>query len=56
MTDSKQDTYTPPKQLWLSPWCRNCKGASDWCRHQKFDACKECGREAVRYVLAEPPP
>jgi hypothetical protein len=56
MSDSKQDPYKPPKQLWLAPWCRECKGAHDWCQHQVFDPCSVCGREAVRYVIAEPQP
>lgn len=55
------DDWKDPLEIWLSPWCDGCdrdRGRlSDegrlWCEDKSmFDACDECGRKPVRYVLA----
>ena len=54
MTDSKSD-YTEPKTIWLEPSCPDCKTAEGrlWCEENVWDACAECGREAVQYLRAK---
>ena len=55
---------TDHKEIWLQPWCERCdKDASmswgdgrQWCEDDVWDACEDCERKSVRYVLAEAKP
>ena len=44
------------KIIWLQPWCdeceENCDPGREWCQ-DKQDPCDVCGREWVKYDLAE---
>jgi len=45
--------------IWLQPWCDDCEKSHYrgegrmWCEDSVFETCEECGREPVKYVLAE---
>jgi hypothetical protein len=46
--------------IWLQPWCDDCAknsygpdGGRTWCQDNVYGTCEECGREPVKYVLAE---
>lgn len=44
----------PPREIWLSPHCEKCSFLVDevtWCRHNIYDACPDCGKKSIRYVI-----
>ena len=46
--------WEDPKVIWLQPWCEGCQRHSgyegrNWCDHDVWGKCDECGRKAVRY-------
>lgn len=47
-----------PGEIWLQPWCDGCERhchdeyGRTWCQDNVYDDCEECGRKAVRYVVA----
>lgn len=46
-------------EIWLEPRCTKsgawCQRAEDrlWCEHDTLDACEDCGRAPVKYILAD---
>lgn len=48
------------KVIWLQPWCNKCESSPgdgrQWCKDDVWDACDECERRAVKYVLAKHSP
>jgi hypothetical protein len=48
--------YTEHKEIWLQPWCDECDRTQFdrmWCQNNVWDKCDDCGREPVKFVLAE---
>lgn len=48
--------------IWLQPWCDGCQKyqyrdeGRTWCESDIYEPCEECGRQAVKYVLAPDQP
>lgn len=48
--------------IWLAPWCDGCARhcysgeGRTWCQDDVYEPCEECGRVAVKYVLAPDQP
>lgn len=47
-----------PKDIWLQPWCKNCESfrhfddGRQWCEHDVWVKCDECGAPSIKYRLA----
>ena len=53
--DSLEKMLCEPRSLiWLAPTCRDCVHQDrDWCQHDVWNYCVECGHKAIPYVLEE---